>query len=50
LQGQRLAVVPRKEGDRPAPEFLGWHNGNLNDRNAACGGPRNHGSNDRISR
>jgi hypothetical protein len=20
-------VVPRKEGDRPASEFLGWHNG-----------------------
>jgi putative restriction endonuclease len=27
LQGQRLAVIPRKEADRPAPEFLGWHNG-----------------------
>jgi putative restriction endonuclease len=27
LQGQRLAVVPERESDRPAPEFLGWHNG-----------------------
>ena len=31
LQGQRLAVIPRKEADRPAPEFLRWHNGVLRD-------------------
>jgi putative restriction endonuclease len=27
LQGQRLAMIPRNEVDRPAHEFLGWHNG-----------------------
>jgi putative restriction endonuclease len=27
LQGQRLTVVLRKESDRPAPEFIEWHNG-----------------------
>jgi len=27
LHGQSLAVLPRHEGSRPAPEFLEWHHG-----------------------
>jgi putative restriction endonuclease len=27
LHGQSLAVLPRHEGSRPAPEFLQWHHG-----------------------
>jgi hypothetical protein len=27
--GKQLAVMPESAMDRPAPEFLSWHNGNV---------------------
>jgi putative restriction endonuclease len=26
MHGRRLQVLPCREGERPAPEFIDWHN------------------------
>jgi hypothetical protein len=26
MHGRRLEILPRAEGERPAPEFIEWHN------------------------
>ena len=29
MHGRRLEIVPRAEDERPAPEFIEWHNNNV---------------------